>query len=348
MAKNIQLIINEEDFLTQRHVDQVLKKWVDPNTRDFNFERFSLSLHAFSKILQSFNEFPMMADCRTVVVDELELLFKKVPTASTSNTEEMNSTQIIQENSSEEPANEKVLKLNEALKNLSPQTQLLLISRKKIDKRTALYKTLVKIAEIHEFKKLYPNQLPGFVSEEARLMGLTLESGVAQLLSELVGGDLSSLVMELKKLKLYVHPEVKIKREQVVSLVGSGLLDAIWILSDKVAQRDLGGALDVSRRLFEQGENAIGMVAVLVTHFRRLMLVEAQLAQSPGGKVEPRSLGMTEYAFNQSKGQLKHFVRGKLKRVYLDLMQLNFNLRQSRIGNHTQFYNFIQGACTGS
>lgn len=347
MAKNIQLIINEEDFLTQRHVEQVLKKWVDPNTRDFNFEHFSLSLHSFPKILQSFNEFPMMADWRTVVVDDLELLFKKVPAAAISNTEEVNSSQTIPENSSEEPANEKVLKLNEALKNLSPQTRLLLITRK-LDKRTALYKTLVKTAEIHEFKKLYSNQLPGFVSEEARLMGLTLESGVAQLLSELVGGDLSSLVMELKKLKLYVQPEVKIKREHVVSLVGSGLLDAIWILSDKVAQRDLGGALDVSRRLFEQGENAIGMVAVLVTHFRRLMLLQAQLAQSPGGQVYSKSFGMTEYAFNQSKGQLKHFVRGKLKRVYLDLMQLNFNLRQSRIGNHTQFYNFIQGACTGS
>lgn len=312
MSLDIQLVINEEDFLTSRHVKKILKEWVDPAIKDFNFEHCSLREHALAKILTSLKTPPMMADTRTVVVDDLEILKKE------------DEEQLVR-----------------YFENPNPGTRLLLLTRK-IDKRTALYKILIRVAKVYEFKRPYPNRVPEFIVQEANNLSLTLENGVAPLLAELVGGDLMSLVSELEKLKLFIHPQTRIRREHVTQLVGTGLVDQVWALGEKVARRDLNGSLELVRRMLEQGEAPIAIVALLVSQFRKVFLAQNHALRRLPQPLESL-LGVPTFVTGEYMTQAKSFSALQLKKIFQRLMRLSEDLRRSGVSSPTLLNDFVQG-----
>lgn len=295
-------------------MERVLKDWVDPATKDFNFESFSARDHALAKILSSLKTPPMMANFRTVIIEDLESLKK-------------------------EDAEE----LAHYFDNPNPETRLLLLTRK-IDKRMALFRILSKLATVHEFKKPYANRVPEFVNQEARTLGLSLEPGTATLLVELAGHDLMSLVSELEKLKLFIHPQTQVRREHVAQLVGAGLVDQIWALGEKVARRDLKSSLDLVRRMLEQGEAPIAVLALLISHFRKVLLAQDHTLRRLPQALESL-LGVPAFVSGQYLNQAKNFSASELKKIFGRLMALAEDLRRSGVSAPGLLNDFIQSVC---
>jgi len=81
-----------------------------------------------------------------------------------------------------------------------PPSTFLCISHKykKLDGRGALAKTLKKYGTYHTFKKLYDNQVPGWIMTYAREHGLSISDTNANLLAVNLGTQLEKLAYELE------------------------------------------------------------------------------------------------------------------------------------------------------
>lgn len=315
MAKAIkQLLVKGEDFLLKRHLDGVLKSLVDPTLRDFNFDRFSAADVSVATIKERLVTLPMMADFRVLVIEDFQILGK-----------------------------EDLEVLLPVLVDSELQTHVILIADK-IDKRTAFYKTFSTSGEVLEFKKPYANQLPVFVQEEARRLGLSFERGAGELLVDVVGGELTALVTEISKLALYVHPLKMVSAKHVRDSVARGLVDNVFLLGNLIGERKLAAAEDLFRRMVEQGENAVKIIALVIGHFRKLLLAREALAL--GTPVSLASiLKVSPYFAKDYETQTKRFALAELKSLYKTLMNVSEDLRSSRVDRDLIFGNFLSKAC---
>lgn len=90
---------------------------------------------------------------------------------------------------------------------------------KSLDKRKKLYKNLKNNAVFFESKKLYDNQIPDWIENTAKELGLTLENKVRFMMADYLGADLGRIYNELQKLKIVVQ-DGKITPEVVERNIG--------------------------------------------------------------------------------------------------------------------------------
>jgi len=88
-----------------------------------------------------------------------------------------------------------------------PQPSTLLVINykyKKPDKRQKIFKVLEKQAVWFESKKMYDNQVPGWIAGYASNRKYSMEPKAAALLAEFLGSDLSKIVNEVEKLMVAI------------------------------------------------------------------------------------------------------------------------------------------------
>ena len=88
-----------------------------------------------------------------------------------------------------------------------PQPSTLLVINykyKKPDKRQKIFKVLEKQAVWYESKKMYDNQVPGWIAGYASNKKYRMEPKAAALLAEFLGSDLSRIVNEVEKLMMAI------------------------------------------------------------------------------------------------------------------------------------------------
>ena len=88
-----------------------------------------------------------------------------------------------------------------------PQPSTLLVINykyKKPDKRQKIFKALEKKGVWFESKKLYDNQVPGWINGYASSQGYRIEPKAAALMAEFLGSDLSKIANEVEKLVLAI------------------------------------------------------------------------------------------------------------------------------------------------
>jgi DNA polymerase-3 subunit delta len=104
---------------------------------------------------------------------------------------------------------------------------------------------------------------------------LRFDGEALELFVLLTGGDTRQIENELEKIELYLGETGSITVEQVRALVPLSRSGVIFELGNALAVRDLERALNLVRRLLDQGETAIGilLVAILPT-IRNLLLAK--------------------------------------------------------------------------
>lgn len=307
----LQLLIRGDDFLFQRHFSRLIQDIVDPDLKDFNFDRCSASQMSAEKLISLFETQPWLGSCRTVVVDDIEQ-YKK----------------------------EDWDRLTGYIKDPNPSTNLILIGAQ-IDKRTTFYKTFIQNGELYEFRPPYDNQIPAFLCDEAKRMGLKLEAGGAELLIEVAGTNLMSLVNELEKLKIYIHPKLHVTKGHISELVSSGVLKNIFEITNLIGQRRYFQARTLYLKMLEQGEPVIKIIALIVGHFRRLMFIKDSAANTQLASL----IGVPPFFVKEYERQSSRFTKENLIDIYQKLMMLSVQIRSVGPTDATLFETFLQQVC---
>jgi DNA polymerase III delta subunit len=176
-----------------------------------------------------------------------------------------------------ETVKNKLAELTASIKAGIPAGQALVMTAGKVDKRQAFYKACQASCELIEFEV---SEKPAQASKQACdiLAGLLEESGlrmnrdVCEEFVNRVGYNSRQLSCEVQKLALYMDKPGEVTRETVREIT-SATRDAVaWDLTDAIGARDLTKAISILRHLLFQKENAVGIVIMIESRFRDLML----------------------------------------------------------------------------
>ena len=162
---------------------------LDPGTRDFNLDVVQASEVSVEDLARILATPPMMAERRVIVVRGVEAF------AGAARSRDL------------------ILRLVE-----NPPSDLALILSARIPERSKakFYQTLIKRAQSVEFAMITPDDVPGWLMEEATVrFGATMEPDAARALGQAIGADLGILSRELEKLTAVAGDEDRITLDHV-------------------------------------------------------------------------------------------------------------------------------------
>jgi DNA polymerase-3 subunit delta len=186
--------------------------------------------------------------------------------------------------------------LSQALASGIPASNILILLAEEVDKRKKLFKlfkdeqTVIDLSvESGAGAKAQKEQkavLQELLQQTLKEQDKTIASGLADLLFERVGFHPVAVVMELRKLMLFLGDRKQITRDDLDLLVGRTRQEALFELTAALTRRDREQALAIGDRLQENGIHPLAVVATLRNFVRGLLLFRA-LQEQPGLQFQP-------------------------------------------------------------
>ncbi|MCL4509169.1 MAG: hypothetical protein M1296_06565 [Chloroflexi bacterium] len=222
--------------------------------------------------------------------------------------------------------------------------------------------TLVRAAggAVRRVPTLSLRELEEKLQQRAAQLGVELDRDTRRALSERakvahgdqtrsrVEYDLTKGLIEVEKLATYLNFHGAITR----SLVEESVVepeDAVFALADRVAERDLVGALAVLDRLLERGEPSQLLFALIVRHFRQLLWIAgAAISQRGDSILTQGELRIPSFRLGQLKVQAAQFQASGLGRVLDLLFAFDVGTKTGRIDDQQGLRLLITSICTGS
>jgi DNA polymerase III subunit delta len=176
----------------------------------------------------------------------------------------------------------------------SPGVTLVFLATKP-DRRRSAWKKLLAKATVHDAAPKKGRALRSHVEEELRRRGLRFAPDALQELLGEVGQDLRRLMGEVDKLEAWADGRREISADDLAAVLGRGLGQPLYLLSDAFASRDTPGSLELVERLLGDGEEGLRILTTLHRSLRQVRLVWAlREAGTPraeiGAKVLPPNM----------------------------------------------------------
>ena len=175
--------------------------------------------------------------------------------------------------------------LEDALKDLPPETVLVLIARGKATKQLS---KAVETAggEVREYAAPKPWELPKWCVGHARELGLQLDSEAAKELVARVGTSQQRLSRELEKIGIALHPSATVSAADIQRLSAADHAPGAYDLADALVSGDLKTTLALAEQLDEYGEPPGRLLFPIVRRLREVHQAASLLAAGmPDAKV---------------------------------------------------------------
>ncbi|MDO8507086.1 MAG: DNA polymerase III subunit delta [bacterium] len=160
-------------------------------------------------------------------------------------------------------------KMIEILDKKPDSTVMLFIEEGEPDKRTSLFKRLMK-EKSKELNLLQGGELLKWIKAEAEKNGGTIETKEANMLAGYYGGDLWQLKNEIQKLISY---DKKITEESIDKLSVANVNVKIFDLTDAITAKNREKAFKILSDLLDSGENEMYILSMIQWQVRNLALV---------------------------------------------------------------------------
>ncbi len=276
----VQAIVGEDSYLAEAALERVLAAAV-PGERHESVSVLYGDEARWEDVLAAARTGSLFAASRAVVVRRAELL--KYASAPKDDDAEDSGRGKGKARVEEDP-------VEAYLASPAPDATLVIVAARP-DKRRKPWKGLLARAEVHDAAPKRGRALRAHVEDEIRRRGLRLPREVLELLLVEVGQDLRRLMGEVDKLEAWVDGRAEITVEDVAALLGRGLGQPLYLLSDAFAARDTPRALELLERLLGEGEQGPLVVAALHRSLRQLRGAAAlRAAGLPAAQIGARLL----------------------------------------------------------
>lgn len=243
-----------------------------------------------SQVLDAARRFPMMSKYQLIVVKEAQTI-----------------TDIKQKQAQQQ--------LEEYIKNPIPSTVLVFSYKNgKPDGRQPWVQVLKKSGFYYESKAFYDNQLPDFVSFQAKNIGLNLTIGACQIVAELVGNDLSRISNELKKLQQGLTDD-EISRAEIGPEIVTRIISASKEFNVFELQKALGAKNSFKCfqivKFFSQNikdHSIIPMVALLYGFFMKILIMHQYKGGDQNTLLQKMNLRSSYFLKDYQKAQSNYSV----------------------------------------
>ena len=313
---NIILLYGNDEFAIARRLAESASIFTDPTGADMNTARLEARTMSEDDLNNAVNSLPFLAKQR--------LVFLSNPSARYSN-----------------PQSRK--KFFEFLAKVPPTAQLMIYEnvdvktyrdksrQDKDDEKHWLVKWMKKAGlKLERYALPSQREMTGWIINNAKEQGGTMEPAAAAKLAELVGADTRQASQEIAKLLAYANwnRPVKIADVEAVSISTAepdifAMVDALATGNGKVAQRLL-------HRLLED-QDAFSLWGMVIRQFR-LLLLAREVIDSRGGEREvEQALGVHAFVAEKVYGQAKRFTLPALETIYHKLLDMDEAAKNSQV-----------------
>ena len=266
--KPLYFFYGDEGFVMDELQALLIEHTLQPHERDFNLDVVFGPEAQTPHVLATCAALPMMAERRVVVVRGFDQLEDNEPF----------------KNYAEQP---------------NPSAVVLLICDRKPNLSQNLYRALKKHAVWGEFKTLYDNKLPGWISQRFKTKGYVAQGGAAQMIAEAVGPELRTTSNEIDKLMAYAGDQKTITEDDVIRAAGHSREASVFELQKAIGQGAYERSLSIADALLSGASNrqgeALMVVSVLVSYFSKLWKLTSCLEKQMSKKDMAGHIGVSPY-----------------------------------------------------
>jgi DNA polymerase-3 subunit delta len=312
------ILHGDNEFEISERVADFKQKIGDESMRDLNITVLDGRKTTLSEVQHAADAIPFLADKRLVIVDGLltRLASRKAKDGD--------------ESAPSGAAKDFLNGLIDYVPRLPDTTRLVFIEFQLLNPKHQL----IKLAEqqkgktVIECKQPQAGELPRWIIERAKKCGGSIEPVAAQRLAALIGGDLRRLDTEINKLITYVNAQRSITAKDVDLLVSDASTSSVFDLVDALGKRDGKRAAHELHHLLDQGENPLGLLAMIVRQYRLLILVKELQARNLSLDVMAKELGQHPFVIKKLNEQARNYRdSAQLEAIYRRLLEIETEIK---------------------
>lgn len=296
----VYLFLGGEQLFHEELLEAMVEKLLPETEREFNLTRFNAAMVTAEELSANLETGSLFGNTRIILLGEFE-------------------------NATHEVEGVVLNRFNQL-----PQGIYFVISALKLDGRKKSSQELRKRITVVDCEKLSNTDLPVWIKQRAKKMGLELTPEQTRLVGDRSGGDLLRVRAELEKLAVFAGVNQKISDKDLEALLPGGPEPDIFGLIDAVAGRNPKLGLPRLEELLNSGENEIKILATLSRQFRNIAAaIEAkERGMTPRGLAD--FLGINPYVAEKSFNQARYFSLPELRKIMDRLLEADFRIKSGR------------------
>lgn len=193
------------------------------------------------------------------------------------------------------------------------------------DKRTKIFKKLLRVAECREFFPLKNKELFQWIIKRAKV-----NPGAVKALATRAGGDLWKLDNELKKLSGFTNYTKAISVDDVNLLFPSETATDIFRTIASLARGDKKNALRYLTEHLARGDEELYLFSMIIYQFRMLIKIKTNETE-----------GLHPFALQKSRALAESFTLERLKFIYQKLLWLDLKTKQGVFSRPATFFGLL-------
>jgi DNA polymerase III subunit delta len=272
--------LGEEAFLKDRALDTVLNRFLDSDSRAFNFRSLIAEEVKDTAFLDEASTMPMFGEWKVVYIKHASLLEKILGRIKEY--------------------------LEEYIANPSQGT-LLIFDLDRWEGSSKLKAILSKKTMVVEFNPLSEKEIPSWITGHLRSLNFQIETAAVQALTERLGTDLQKISAELEKLMLFRQSERKICLQDVETAVGYTPTAKIWDWTDALMDQNATRSVELLHDLLEQEEQPVYCIALLAKQYQKMILAKEMVIQKIPPATIAQKINKPVYYLQKYLAQLSRF-----------------------------------------
>lgn len=296
----------EEEYIKSQAVKALCGKLLPEGLEPMNLTE--LYNPASDELIAAAETLPMMADRRVVLVRECALLSSG--------------------KASDEDSADTLIRY---LPSASPTTCLVFIVKGKADGRKKLYTYCKSKHTIVDFSPMTEQQAIQWIVRSMKALGKRMSDSAAERFLFAVGNDAALLKQEMEKLADYTGERADVLGEDIAAITVQSLESTVFQMVDAQVAGDYGQALILMRRVLENGEDRMLILAMLLRQYRMLYQMRCLIGENVGQGELASLLKIPPFAVRRMQAQAMRYDKRQLKEVYDYLLDFEYRLKSGRL-----------------
>ncbi len=206
----------------------------------------------------------------------------------------------------------------------------LVFAAPKLDGRTKWVQALKKQAVVVDCAPLFENQRAGWVTQQARELGLQLEAQALEMLNDQANEGLYVVMRELEKLSAYMSEGQRVRVEDVELVRGKPPGISVFDWSEAVARGDHARALNIVAKNLETGEAPLRMLGAFLWQMRRIWKASALLREGKDQGQAARQAGIQPFRAREFMQQVQWWQESHLRQAWTAFAHADSALKGGR------------------
>ena len=163
---------------------------------------------------------------------------------------------------------------------------VLVFKHKPVDKRSSLYKAMVKSAQIVETVELRDSEVPGFVTALVKQKGFSIDPKAVAMVTDYIGGDIEKISSQFEKLFIRLETPMLITPQHIEDNFGISKDFNAFELNKALSARNFSLALRIADSMARNPkDNPMQMtVALIFSSFQKIVAVGILMWQAKRDK----------------------------------------------------------------